>query len=114
MDSCSFPANEEWKTVLDLVGCALQFVHSKGFLHNDLKGDNVLLERRDSHFNPVIIDFRKSTRIGEARNQRRFRSTEKQRKYRQKYPHVAPEIVTGTGVRSIAIFIPVIFIPLQN
>ena len=39
----------------------LHFIHSKGFLHNDLKTDNVLIDRGDGdQFRPVIIDFGKS------------------------------------------------------
>ena len=77
-------SNEEWKTVVDLVGRALEFIHSKGVLHNDLKGDNMLLERREKHYNPIVIDFGKSTFII------------------KKYPHVAPEIVSGRSFYSIA------------
>ena len=52
-------SNEEWKTMVDLVNRALQFIHSKGVLHNDLKGDNILLKRRQNYYNQVVIDFRK-------------------------------------------------------
>ena len=49
---------------------ALQHIHSRGYLHNDLKANNVVLEMRyGSRYNPVIIDFEKSTRIN-AENQR--------------------------------------------
>ena len=46
-------SNEEWKTVVDLVDRALEFIHSKGVLHNDLKGDNILLERRGNITTPL-------------------------------------------------------------
>ena len=95
-------SNEEWKTVVDLVGSALIYIHSKGVLHNDLKGDNVLLETRESCYNPVVIDFGKSTLIGGPHEKRRHMSTKEQREYALKYPHVAPEIVTGSGVYSVA------------
>ena len=95
-------SNEEWKTVVDLVGRALQFIHSKGVLHNDLKGDNILLERRENYYNPVVIDFGKSTFIGETHERKRVMSTKEQKEYMEKYPHVAPEIVSGSGFYSIA------------
>ena len=95
-------SNEEWKSVVDLVGRALQFIHAKGVLHNDLKGDNILLERRKNYYNPVIIDFGKSTFIGVTHEQKRLMSTKEQKEYMKKYPHVAPEIVSGRASYSIA------------
>jgi len=50
-------SNEEWKTVVDFVGSTLIFIHSKGVLQNELKGDNIWLERRESYYNSVVIDF---------------------------------------------------------
>ncbi|KAJ7369602.1 hypothetical protein OS493_037683 [Desmophyllum pertusum] len=97
-------SNDEWMKVISLVGDALQMVHSRGFLHNDLKANNVVLERRSYGFNPVIIDFGKSLSIDVAREQkkRKLLSKVEQKKYHEKYPHVAPEIVDGTGHQSIA------------
>ena len=95
-------SNEEWKTVVDLVGRVLQFIHSKGVLHNDLKGDNILLERREKHYNPVVIDFGKSMFIDERPERKMCMSTKEQKEYIKKYPHVAPEIVSGRSFYSIA------------
>ena len=41
---------------------ALKHVHSKGFLHNDIKANNVVLERRtdSNRCTPILIDFEKS------------------------------------------------------
>jgi len=47
------------------LGETLLFVHNKGYLHNDLKGNNVVLDR--ANHNPVLIDFGKSKRILQAR-----------------------------------------------
>ena len=52
--------NDEWMSVLDNVAEALQHIHRKGYLHNDLKANNVVLERRyGRQYNAVIIDFGK-------------------------------------------------------
>ena len=40
---------------------ALLFIHSKEHLHNDLKGDNVIISDINNSLHPVIIDFGKST-----------------------------------------------------
>ena len=39
---------------------ALKHVHSKGFLHNDIKANNVFLERRaeSNRYTPILIDLR--------------------------------------------------------
>ena len=41
---------------------ALKHVHSRGFLHNDIKANNVVLERRtdSKRYTPILIDFGKS------------------------------------------------------
>ena len=41
---------------------ALKHVHSRGFLHNDIKANNVVLERRaeSNRCTPILIDFGKS------------------------------------------------------
>ena len=39
---------------------ALKHCHNVGVLHNGLKSNNVVLERRNQQWNPVIIDFGKA------------------------------------------------------
>ena len=89
--------NIDWLGVIEKIGVALKYIHEKGYLHNDFKANNVVLE--ENH-NPVIIDFGKSSAIGEKRKSKKL-SKEEQLSYTQKYPHIAPEIVDGSGVRSI-------------
>ena len=40
-------------------------VHTKGYLHSDLKGNNVLLD--GANHNPILTDFGKSRKISNAR-----------------------------------------------
>ena len=44
----------------------LSYVHSKGYLHNDIKANNVVLERKSdsAKYDPILIDFGKSTKLG--------------------------------------------------
>ena len=73
-------------------------MHKKGFLHNDLKGDNVLLSNYDNAIHPVIIDFGKCRSIT---NPKRYSLTAKeQRKYKKYHRHIAPELVEGTHPQS--------------
>lgn len=86
--------------MLDRVAEALQHVHSRGYFHNDLKANNVVLEvRYGMRFNPVIIDFGKSTRI-DASKPKKCLSQAEQTIYRQTYLHIAPEIVSSKGTVS--------------
>ena len=51
--------------ILKQIGETLLFLHDKGYLHNDLKGNNVVLD--SANHDPVLIDFGKSKRISKAR-----------------------------------------------
>ena len=86
--------------MLNRVTEALEHIHNKGFLHNDLKANNVVLERRDNIFNAVIIDFGKSTTIDGIKKKNLSKAD--QRVSQQRYPHIAPEIVSGTGSQTAA------------
>ena len=94
--------NNELMSVLDNVAEALQHIHCKGYLHNDLKANNVVLERRYARqYNAVIIDFGKSTKIDSPEPKKTLSKSE-QKIYRQTYPHIAPEIVSGQATASNA------------
>ena len=72
-----------------------------GFLHNDLKSNNVVLDNKGGSYEPVIIDFGKSVPISGARGPKVF-SEERKRHYTRDFPHIAPEIVQGIQGQSIA------------
>ena len=65
----------------------LEFIHTKGYLHNDLKTNNVLLEIRNDGFRPIIIDFGKSRPITKSvqSGQHRLSSAD----------YIAPEVRNG-------------------
>ena len=87
--------NHAWMNVVGRVGDALKFMHSQDVIHNDLKPNDVVLEKRGQDFNPVIIDFGKSLYVEEAKKRSRCLPHEDQRKHLKKYPYVAPELVNG-------------------
>jgi len=66
------------------------FIHNRGYLHGDLKGNNVVIA--GSAHKPVIIDFGKSQEIAKAIRPKPKVNFEKARK---RYPHVAPELHRG-------------------
>lgn len=67
--------NDEWMKVVGLVGDSLQFIHTQGIIRNDLKVNNLVMEKRGDNYNPVIIDFGKSLRVemADKQNKRRIR-----------------------------------------
>ena len=64
------------------------FSHERGFLHNDLKSNNVVIDGSENK--PVIIDFGKSCKIVKARLRK-----PNIKKWTNKFPHIAPEIHRG-------------------
>ena len=68
----------------------LIFIHERGFLHNDLKSNNVVIDGSENK--PVIIDFGKSCKIVKARLRKPKVNIEKSM---NKFPHIAPEIHRG-------------------
>ena len=72
------------------------FIHERGFLHNDLKSNNVVIDGSENK--PVIIDLGKSCKIVKARLRKPKVNIEKSM---NKFPHIAPEMQRG-GRQSIA------------
>ena len=85
-----------WVDILKNIIKALDHVHNVSVLHNDLTSDNVLLEKRQEKWNPVIIDFRKARFISKPKPLMSLSSSVRER-YRKLYPHIATEIVQRTG-----------------
>ena len=69
---------------------ALHYIHeSENMLHNDVKGNNVVLESEAvGHLKAILIDFGKACEISKAKKYR-------QKCDRQRYPHLAPEFAEG-------------------
>lgn len=90
---------KEWNRILLETASALEHIHKCEFAHNDLKSNNVVLEKRDDQMlHPVIIDFGKSVAFNKAKN-----PVPKPAHLRVHYKnsYVAPELVDGTGKPSV-------------
>ena len=91
---------KEWNSILLETANALEHIHCCGYAHNDLKTNNVVLEKReDERLHPVIIDFGKSVALDKAKIPAAKTAHAKDR---CRNTHVAPELVNGTGKPSVA------------
>lgn len=93
-------SQKEWCRIMYECADALLFIHSKDHLHNDLKGDNVIISDVNNSLHPVIIDFGKSTLLTKGKLYKL--SLRDQEKYRKYHKHIAPEVVRGTHPQSPA------------
>ena len=81
----------------------MEYIHSCGYVHNDLKGNNIVLEKReDEQLHPVIIDFGKSVLVEKAKSPV-AKPAHRRELYKDSY--VAPELVDATGKPSIASYV---------
>lgn len=81
-----------WLKIVGEVASAMLHVHKVGFLHNDIKMNNVVLdkiEEKDVEYNPVLIDFGKSLPMSGLRGPKTL-SKDRQRKCMVEFPHIAP------------------------
>ena len=80
--------------ILIMICDALQYLHQRGIIHNDLKSDNIVLESRGNDMlSPVIIDFGKACLLKDAMFHRVNKAD--QPEYMKKHGHIAPEVIAG-------------------
>lgn len=90
----------KWANVLGKTSEALSYIHTKGFIHGDIKGNNIVIRKESDSYYPIIIDFDKMKKISEAKKYN-LNSKEKER-YSNKYRHIAPEVIKGSHPKSPA------------
>ena len=79
---------------------AISYVHAQGFIHNDIKTNNVIVEKHDHNYSAVLIDFGKATSADNGKINPEFTKEEKE-KYERKYPYLAPELKSGQGRQTV-------------
>ncbi|KAJ7377136.1 hypothetical protein OS493_030731 [Desmophyllum pertusum] len=88
----------ELSNVFKQIVDALQNVHETGWLHNDIKENNVLMHNTSLEWKPVVIDFGKSR---PQTNPKKYKLTDNQKAvYKVKHPWIAPELIEGTHAQS--------------
>ena len=87
----------EWKSIFRCTAAALQYIHDCDFIHNDLKANNIVLEKFQDDiaaaYNPAIIYFACSIKTQDAR----LRTPKPNHLKVNKGSYIAPEILDGTG-----------------
>ena len=94
------PLSLDWLCILHVCGSlsAIEYIHSKQILHNDIKGNNVVIESLAHGLQPVLINFGKACYLKDGRKYNL--STEQRKRYAKQYPQVAPEIHDGIAFQS--------------
>ena len=77
-------STKSWLCICYDITDALDHMHQRGYLHCDLKSNNVLVAQNKG----FLIDFGKVCEI----------SRPKAKKYKEVYKHIAPEVLTGFPV----------------
>ena len=54
-------------SILGKISEALKYIHDKGFVHGDIKTDNIVIRKKIGLYTPVIIDFGKMRKINETK-----------------------------------------------
>lgn len=72
---------KDWLSICYDIVDALNFIHNKGYLHCDVKTDNVIIFQRKGY----LIDFGKVNAI----------ACSSAKKYEKHYDHIAPEVLEG-------------------
>jgi len=92
-------STEQWHSLINRLAKGIDHVHSCGYLHNDIKTDNVVIYENNCHFIPVLVDFGKSCK--RENGIVKHLKPEEQIIYQKRYKHIAPEIVDGSHKQSI-------------
>ena len=91
---------DEWKQIILGSISALVYLNDKRILHNDIKTDNILIERLPSGIRSVLIDFNKACHSDEG--QLYHLSAKEKERYATRHPQIAPEVRCGIKKQSFA------------
>ena len=93
-------SGNEWKQVLLGSTSALVYLQAKDILHNDIKTDNILIERISNGVRALLIDFNKACHSDEGQVYKL--SHKEKEKYAKHHPQIAPEVRCGFQKQSFA------------
>jgi len=91
---------EQWKKILYGVISAVCYLHKKAILHNDIKSNNVVIDKKDTEINGILIDLGKGCFSKDATGYHHLSSDADRRKHVKTYPHIVPDLINGHCIRS--------------
>lgn len=83
---CQLISEENYANML----LATDYLHNKSILHNDIKGNNAVIEKVGSEAHSILIGLGKGYFLQHGKVYS-LNNTKKQ----DKYPHIAPDLVDG-------------------
>jgi len=83
---------DEWKKIIYGIILAINYLHNKSILHNDIKTNYVLIQRVGSEIHSILIDLGKGCFLQHGKMYH-MNDTRRRRKYKKKYPHTSPDLV---------------------
>ncbi|XP_035679991.1 uncharacterized protein LOC118418253 [Branchiostoma floridae] len=87
----SFVNLMQWKDLFCQVAAGLNHIHKCGFLHCDLKLNNVCVEKTDASYTAIIIDFGKSCEMHKSYGYHHLSRQEREQRAVD-YPHIDPSL----------------------
>lgn len=91
-----------WLTLINQLAQAISYLHKQGFLHRDIKADNVLISHVNNEYCAILIDFGKCVALTAVGSLVKHFTPEEQKLYKSKHGHIASEIVCGASPPSHA------------
>ena len=84
-----------WKRILYDVFLAVEHLHERKILHNDIKNNNILIEKSPAgQIRGIVIDLGKGCLINDAKHYA-IKDDIKRRDHKRRYPHIAPDLIDG-------------------
>ena len=91
-----------WLTLINQLAHAVSYLHKQGYIHRDIKADNVLISHLNNEYRALLIDFGKCVALTAAGSLVKHFTPEEQKLYKRKHGHIAPEIVRDASPPSHA------------
>ena len=91
-----------WLTLINQLAHAISYLHKQGYIHWDIKADNVLISHLNNEYCAILINYGKCVALTAAGSLVRHFTPEEQKLYKRKHGHIAPEIVCDASPPSHA------------